>query len=228
MRIQNPYSVGSSPTQGTEICRRGPRSFSHVRRGDAVDRGVSRATLRDWRDRRARTPYPSDCPLCANGKLPPSPYAHLLGLYLGDGCLSKHRRDVYALRIACDDAYPRLIDEAASAIADVHPSRPVHRVQAVGYTAVLSYWKHWPCLFPQHGAGPKHRRKIELAPGSRRSLPSTPNSSSAASSTLTAAESQTGPPAQSAARPSATTTPVTCSPTSPSTSCTSANGPWTY
>ncbi|MER7250164.1 transcriptional regulator [Kribbella sp. NPDC000426] len=126
--------------------------------------GVSRATLRDWRDRPARTPYPNDCPVCANGKLPPAPYAHLLGLYLGDGCLSKHRRDVYALRIACDDAYPRLIDEAASAVADVHPARPVHRVQAVGYTAVLSYWKHWPCLFPQHGPGPKHRRKIELAP----------------------------------------------------------------
>ncbi|WP_432892612.1 transcriptional regulator [Kribbella sp. CA-245084] len=125
--------------------------------------GVSRATLRDWRERRARTPYPSACPRCTNGNLPAAPYAHLLGLYLGDGCLSKHRRDVYALRIACDNAYPRLIDEAASATADVHPTRPVHRVRAVGYTAVLSYWKHWPCLFPQHGPGPKHRRKIELA-----------------------------------------------------------------
>jgi hypothetical protein len=89
-------------------------------------------------------------------------YAHLLGLYLGDGCLSKHRKDVYALRIACDNAYPRLINEAEAAIADVHPSRPVHRVRAVGCTSVLSYWKHWPCLFPQHGPGPKHRRSIEL------------------------------------------------------------------
>ncbi|WP_393916083.1 hypothetical protein [Halostreptopolyspora alba] len=24
--------------------------------------------------------------------------------------------------------------------------------------------KHWPCLFPQHGPGPKHTRTIELAP----------------------------------------------------------------
>jgi len=39
----------------------------------------------------------------------------------------------------------------------------VHRTQAVGYTSVFSYWKHWPCLFPQHGPGPKHRRRIELA-----------------------------------------------------------------
>jgi hypothetical protein len=35
---------------------------------------------------------------------------------------------VYSLRIACDDKYPRLIDEAAAAIAALHPSRPVHRL----------------------------------------------------------------------------------------------------
>ncbi|WP_433168562.1 transcriptional regulator [Kribbella sp. CA-247076] len=125
--------------------------------------GISRAALREWRDRGARESPAGRCPRCTDEPLEASAYSHLLGLYLGDGCLSKHKRDVYALRIACDDAYPRLIDEAAAAIADVHPSRPVHRVQAVGYTAVLSYWKHWPCLFPQHGPGPKHRRSIELA-----------------------------------------------------------------
>ncbi|MEU4601520.1 transcriptional regulator [Kribbella sp. NPDC023972] len=125
--------------------------------------GVSRATLRDWRDREGRRPYPSDCPRCTNRQPAATSYAHLLGLYLGDGCLSKHRKEVYALRIACDDAYPRLIDEAVAAVTAVHPSRPVHRVQAVGYTSVVSYWKHWPCLFPQHGPGPKHHRRIELA-----------------------------------------------------------------
>jgi hypothetical protein len=24
-------------------------------------------------------------------------------------------------------------------------------------------WKHWPCLFPQHGPGRKHERKLVLA-----------------------------------------------------------------
>jgi hypothetical protein len=124
--------------------------------------GVSRATLRDWRDRSGGAVRTNDCPRCSEGKLPAAPFAHLLGLYLGDGCLSALKKDVYSLRIACDDKYPRLIDEAADAIAAVHPSRPVHRVQAVGYTSVLSYWKHWPCLFPQHGPGPKHQRRIEL------------------------------------------------------------------
>lgn len=28
---------------------------------------------------------------------------------------------------------------------------------------VHSYWKAWPCLFPQHGLGPKHTRPIFLA-----------------------------------------------------------------
>jgi hypothetical protein len=29
---------------------------------------------------------------------------------------------------------------------------------------VQSSWKHWPCLFPQHGPGRKHNRRIELEP----------------------------------------------------------------
>jgi hypothetical protein len=125
--------------------------------------GISRSTLRDWRDRPDHNARPSDRPRCTNGQLPGADYANLLGLYLGDGSLSKLKKDVYSLRIACDDKYPRLIDEAAAAIAALHPSRPVHRVQAIGYTSVVSYWKHWPFLFPQHGPGPKHRRRIELA-----------------------------------------------------------------
>lgn len=125
--------------------------------------GVSRAALREWRDRGERPVRPSACPRCGTGALDDPAYALLLGLYLGDGCLSRHRRDVYALRIACDDAYPRLIDEAEAVVRAVHLCRPVHRVQAVGYTSVVSYWKHWPCLFPQHGPGPKHRRTIALA-----------------------------------------------------------------
>ena len=28
---------------------------------------------------------------------------------------------------------------------------------------IKSYSKHWVCLFPQHGPGRKHQRKIELA-----------------------------------------------------------------
>ncbi len=33
-----------------------------------------------------------------------------------------------------------------------------------GCTTVASYSEHWPCLFPQHGPGAKHTRKITLDP----------------------------------------------------------------
>ena len=29
-------------------------------------------------------------------------------------------------------------------------------------------WKHWPCLFPQHGPGRKHERPIVLEPWQQR------------------------------------------------------------
>ena len=128
--------------------------------------GISRAALRAWRDR------PDDaitrganCPRCSPDlvELSAADYAYLLGVYLGDGCVSALRKGVFSLRIACDDKYPRLMDEAAQVVARVHPTRPVHRVRSVGCTYVTSYWKHWPCLFPQHGPGTKHARPIILA-----------------------------------------------------------------
>lgn len=32
----------------------------------------------------------------------------------------------------------------------------------MGCTEVGAYSTHWPCFFPQHGAGPKHERPITL------------------------------------------------------------------
>ena len=45
----------------------------------------------------------------------------------------------------------------------VRPDNKVMTQQKQGCTEVLSFSKHWPCLFPQHGPGRKHLRKIELA-----------------------------------------------------------------
>jgi hypothetical protein len=90
-------------------------------------------------------------------------YAYLLGLYLGDGCLIRQPKDVYLLSIACCDAWPGLIAAAKDAARGVMPSSAVFSRQCVGMTEVKSTSKHWPCLFPQHGPGRKHTRKIELA-----------------------------------------------------------------
>lgn len=130
--------------------------------------GVSRAAIRSWQIRPVpREPSRAEpCPRCAPAPtaVEPSPaYAYLLGLYLGDGCVSAAPRGVYALRIACADAWPGLIDACAEAVRLIRPANKVMRVQAQGCQYVTSYSKHWPCLFPQHGPGKKHERPIVLA-----------------------------------------------------------------
>ncbi|MDR7254578.1 hypothetical protein J2X46_003571 [Nocardioides sp. BE266] len=37
-------------------------------------------------------------------------------------------------------------------------------MRAPGTLVVQNTWKHWPCLFPQHGSGRKHERSIVLEP----------------------------------------------------------------
>jgi hypothetical protein len=66
------------------------------------------------------------------------------------------------MRIACADAWPGLVDHCEAALRRVS-LRKVYRVQRKGCTEVMSLWKHWPCLFPQHGPGKKHERSIQLA-----------------------------------------------------------------
>ncbi|WP_030262531.1 helix-turn-helix domain-containing protein [Streptomyces sp. NRRL B-24484] len=129
--------------------------------------GISRSALRAWTRRIEPAPgTTAECPLrtgtLAPG-LPAADYGYLLGLYLGDGCLSEGRRGVHALRIACGNAWPGLVEECARAVRAVMPTSAVLRVAAPGCTSVVSTSKHWPCLFPQHGPGPKHLRPVRLA-----------------------------------------------------------------
>jgi hypothetical protein len=91
-------------------------------------------------------------------------YAYLLGQYLGDGCISEARRHVFRLRLATCDAYPTIKAECEAAMRAVMPANTVGRVQRIGCTELYSNSKHWPCLFPQHGPGRKHLRRIALEP----------------------------------------------------------------
>jgi hypothetical protein len=136
---------------------------------------VSRAALRDWQTRgfeatAARRLDASayhlghelePCPLV--GAAPEADYSYLLGLYLGDGCLTEMPRRVFKLRIACCDWYPGLMDACHAAMEAVMPTAKVGRVHSIGCTEVHSHSKHWVCFFPQHGPGRKHHRAIELA-----------------------------------------------------------------
>ena len=129
--------------------------------------GIPRSTMRYWLDKgpayaeRASRPY-SRCSPCGHLEdIPPGPYAYLLGLYLGDGCLFEGPRGVYRLRITLDKKYPGIIAECRAAAAFVLPNK-VGLIDRGGWVEVWSYSKHWICLFPQHGPGPKHKRQIVL------------------------------------------------------------------
>ncbi|MFF5972675.1 transcriptional regulator [Streptomyces sp. NPDC012769] len=132
---------------------------------------VSRHAIRTWRTRLEPKPRISaqtaPCPRCR--PVPGVPvataeYAYLLGLYLGDGCISAHPKGGHHLRIACADAWPGLIEMCRAAIKAVRPEGSVCVLQKQGCVMVTSYGRHWTCLFPQHGPGKKHERRIALEP----------------------------------------------------------------
>jgi hypothetical protein len=110
------------------------------------------------------------CPRCAAEPALPEPqweYAYLLGLYLGDGCISvggKPSKNVWVLRIFCADAWPGLRAECQAAMSAIRPANKVSLRTGTGCTEVICYSRHWPHLLPQHGPGKKHNRVIELAP----------------------------------------------------------------
>jgi hypothetical protein len=133
--------------------------------------GVSRASIRDWladRERALNRPrdarvgaFPCDGGCNLWNSVPERPYSYLLGMYLGDGTISRHRHS-YRLRVFCDQKYPRIMHELQAAIELTLPVK-VGRVARIGCDEVGAYSKHWPCLFPQHGEGMKHQRPILLA-----------------------------------------------------------------
>lgn len=130
--------------------------------------GVPRPTVRDWRCRpqtRPRLARGSGCGVVHDfSALPAAPYCYVLGLYLGDGCISRNQR-VWRLRITLDKKYPGIIERCRDAIDMLMPGqRASVQKQPKGCVAVSLYSKHWPCLLPQHGPGKKHLRPIRLEP----------------------------------------------------------------
>ncbi|HZE06925.1 MAG TPA: hypothetical protein VE127_16980 [Solirubrobacteraceae bacterium] len=136
---------------------------SSVAIGSAL--GIPARTVRDWV--RGSVPRFADAGLCSRclGRHEfsalTSEYVYVLGLYLGDGCLSQHPRDVYKLRLTLDAAYPKIVASALGAVRAVAGKGGVYR-RSDHCVEVFSYWRQWPCHFPQHGPGPKHARPVAL------------------------------------------------------------------
>jgi Homeodomain-like domain len=89
-------------------------------------------------------------------------YAYLLGMYLGDGWVGQVARS-WNLKVALDACYPGIVRECLSAMAAVAPLRVTALLRQEGSVVILaSCGRDWANLFPQHGPGKKHERKIEL------------------------------------------------------------------
>ncbi|HEX6539887.1 MAG TPA: hypothetical protein VF155_11980 [Candidatus Dormibacteraeota bacterium] len=130
--------------------------------------GIPRPTIRGWLDPNQQALRLAaqerrgvrECQRCIGTETALGPdYVYLLGLYLGDGCLSRHRGGVWRLRIIQDQRYRGLINECRLAIAAVTLSR-VSVIRRIGCVEIGASWQHWVHLFPQHGDGPKWRRPI--------------------------------------------------------------------
>ncbi|MFF7810472.1 helix-turn-helix domain-containing protein [Streptomyces sp. NPDC007945] len=103
------------------------------------------------------------CPRCDGCELDEVAYAYLLGLYLGDGHIAQSRAmRVPSLSISCTDSWPGLIDACVRVMESVLPGNHASKVQRQGCFEVKVYSKHLTCLFPQHGPGKKHERRIAL------------------------------------------------------------------
>ena len=90
-------------------------------------------------------------------------YAYLLGLYLGDGHISKYAR-THRLRVSLGNAHPDVIDRCVVAMQAVFPENKVGKVKKAGDAVDVSvYSTGLPEIFPQHGPGRKHDRKIALS-----------------------------------------------------------------
>jgi hypothetical protein len=132
--------------------------------------GVARTTVRDWR----RTPYAKTrdtarCPRCGRASRPlefaDGDYAELLGIYLGDGCISQQGR-TWQLRVSLDTRHALILSEIDALLRRCFPGHKVGRSTAHEGRCSIPwvYSSHLPCLFPQHGLGRKHERPIQLEP----------------------------------------------------------------
>lgn len=160
-------------TYSLPVVLRAVEAFERGMSKKAISRelGVSRSAIRSWVAgdvaalRASRTRLVCDggpaCELVSGA--PREAYAYLLGQYLGDGCISQMKPGVFRVRIIACSAYPGIDAEIRAALSAVFPSNSIGSVELEGCREIYVYSKHAVCLFPQHGAGPKHKRVIELS-----------------------------------------------------------------
>jgi hypothetical protein len=89
--------------------------------------GVPLSTVRKWRTGKRRAVgadgrHKRTCLRCDEVSLNEQTYSYLLGLYLGDGHITQHRKGVFALSVFCCDTWPGLLVAAKRAMQEVLPA----------------------------------------------------------------------------------------------------------
>jgi Homeodomain-like domain len=128
--------------------------------------GIPRRTVLDWRHGRAslqRRGQRSCGVEHQPGDVVPCAYAYLLGMYLGDGCLSV-TRGIWRLRVVLDARYPAIVAECASAMEDVVPGKRAHLMDRRdgNCVQVSMWWMHWPLPLPPAWTRPQASPRIRL------------------------------------------------------------------
>ena len=127
--------------------------------------GIPRSTISAWRHGRGSR-YHQRLSSATPSWRPPDArsYSYLLGVYLGDGCVVTNRDTAAWLVITLDAAYPGIVIETATAVAACFPDTPVRQYLRSGGSVEAVQVSHpaLPFAFPQHGAGRKHLRPIQL------------------------------------------------------------------
>ena len=147
--------------------------------------GVPRTTVRDWRCRpqiRPRLVSESPCGVIHDfAALPAAAYCYVLGLYLGDGCISRDRR-VWRLRITLDQKYPAIIDRCREAIDMLMPGQRAGIVQqAKGCVDVIAVFETLAVPVPSARSRQEaHKAHRASSPGSKPSSIKRQKSSSSA------------------------------------------------
>jgi len=87
----------------------------------------------------------------------------LLGLYLGDGCITRASTGSSVIAITLDKRYPGIVAQALSTLRTTFPETPAHCYgHKRGCFLVQMSHPSLPAAFPQHGPGRKHLRCVAL------------------------------------------------------------------
>jgi hypothetical protein len=149
-KVQDPVTI----EMVLSLTRAGLSDYEVARRT-----GVSRSTVQNWRRFGVPKIHPQE-PL--KRPVNESEYAYLLGQYLGDGWVGRAGRSS-TLRVVLDARYPGIVHECSTAMGRVSDARVTALLRSDQSCVILqSTGIDWSSLFPQHGAGKKHERKIEL------------------------------------------------------------------